>query len=215
MPADAINLLGMPQSALETLFTEIGEKPFHARQLMRWVYQRGITDFDEMTDLSKSLRQKLQEQAVIELPEVLSQHNSTDGTIKWLFESGFGQAVEADLLVALHLLLAGLDVADDDAVLLVEDLVRLLVGDVLAVLDAIQEARHVGLLDLGGRLLLHVGKDVAVRVERDGDGCMSQTLGNDLRMDVRGKHERGRSVPEIMEPKWAQPRPAHESLELR
>ena len=95
MSTDAINLLGMPQSAVEALFTELGEKPFHARQLMRWVYQRAVTDFDEMTDLSKSLRQKLKEQTCIRLPEVLSQHDSADGTVKWLFESGFGQAVEA------------------------------------------------------------------------------------------------------------------------
>ncbi len=85
----------MPQGDLETLFADIGEKPFHARQLMRWVHQRGVTSFDDMTDLSKSLRQKLHDTASIELPEVLSQHNSVDGTIKWLFESGFGQAVEA------------------------------------------------------------------------------------------------------------------------
>ena len=97
MPAqtDKVNLLGMPQGALESLFADLGEKPFHARQLMRWVYQRGITDFDEMTDLSKSLRQKLHESTYIQLPEVLSRHDSKDGTVKWLFESGFGQAVEA------------------------------------------------------------------------------------------------------------------------
>ena len=95
MPTDSPNLLGMPQGELETLFTELGEKPFHARQLMKWLYQRGVSDFDEMTDLSKSLRQKLKDATVIELPQVLSQHDSKDGTIKWLFESGFGQAVEA------------------------------------------------------------------------------------------------------------------------
>jgi 23S rRNA (adenine2503-C2)-methyltransferase len=95
LSTDTINLLGMPQSAVEALFTKLGEKPFHARQLMRWVYQRGVTDFDDMTDLSKSLRQKLQEQAHIGIPEVLSKHDSSDGTVKWLFESGFGQAVEA------------------------------------------------------------------------------------------------------------------------
>ena len=81
MATDKINLLGMPQGALEALFTGFGEKPFHARQLMRWVYQRGVTDFDDMTDLSKSLRQKLNEEACVELPEVLSQHDSEDGTI--------------------------------------------------------------------------------------------------------------------------------------
>ncbi|MDH3374019.1 MAG: 23S rRNA (adenine(2503)-C(2))-methyltransferase RlmN [Gammaproteobacteria bacterium] len=97
MPAqtDIVNLLGMPQGALESLFADFDEKPFHARQLMRWVYQRGITDFDDMTDLSKSLRQKLRESTCIQLPEVLSRQNSKDGTVKWLFESGFGQAVEA------------------------------------------------------------------------------------------------------------------------
>ena len=97
MPAntDKVNLLGMPQGALEALFAEHGEKPFHARQLMRWVYQRGVTSFDEMSDLSKSLRQKLHDTATVELPQVLSRHDSADGTVKWLFESGFGQAVEA------------------------------------------------------------------------------------------------------------------------
>jgi len=90
-----MNLLGLPQGDLETLFADLGEKPFHARQVMRWIYQRGVTDFDDMTDLSKSLRQKLHDTAAIDLPEVLSQHDSSDGTIKWLFESGFGQAVEA------------------------------------------------------------------------------------------------------------------------
>jgi len=92
---DKVNLLGMPQGDLEALFAEFGEKPFHARQLMRWVYQRGVTDFDAMTDLSRSLRQKLEDSAFIGLPEVLLQQDSVDGTVKWLFESGFGQAVEA------------------------------------------------------------------------------------------------------------------------
>lgn len=92
---DKTNLLGLPQGELETQFEEWGEKPFHARQLMRWIYQRGVTDFDAMTDLSKSLRQRLADAATIELPRVISQHDSADGTVKWLFESGFGQAVEA------------------------------------------------------------------------------------------------------------------------
>ena len=73
----------------------MGQKPFHARQLMRWIYQRGVADFESMTDLSKSLRQSLSASAVLEMPKVLSQHESKDGTIKWLFESGSGQAVEA------------------------------------------------------------------------------------------------------------------------
>jgi len=93
--ADKTNLLGLPQGELEALFVEWGEKPFHARQLMRWIYQRGITDFDAMTDLSKSLRERLAETAMVDPPNVISRHDSKDGTVKWLFESGSGQAVEA------------------------------------------------------------------------------------------------------------------------
>jgi 23S rRNA (adenine2503-C2)-methyltransferase len=89
------NLMGLPQGELEALFVELGQKPFHARQLMRWIYQRGVTDFEAMTDLSKSLRQRLSETATVDVPTILSQHDSSDGTIKWLFESGSGQAVEA------------------------------------------------------------------------------------------------------------------------
>ena len=97
MPSDTDkkNLLGLPQGELEALFAELGEKPFHARQVMRWIYQRGVTEFEAMTDLSKSLRRSLSEMATVDVPAVLSQHDSVDGTVKWLFESGSGQAVEA------------------------------------------------------------------------------------------------------------------------
>jgi len=90
-----MNLLGMPQGDLEAFFVALGEKPFHARQVMQWIHQRGVTEFDAMTDLSKSLRSGLQESAVVELPQVLAQHDSKDGTVKWLFASGSGQAVES------------------------------------------------------------------------------------------------------------------------
>jgi 23S rRNA (adenine2503-C2)-methyltransferase len=93
--ADRKNLLGLPQGSLEAYIVEMGQKPFHARQLMQWIYQRGVTDFDAMTDLSKSLRASLSATAMVELPRVLSQHDSSDGTVKWLFASGSGQAVEA------------------------------------------------------------------------------------------------------------------------
>ena len=93
--AEKLNLLGMPQGELEALFADLGEKPYRARQLLQWMYQRGVTDFDEMTDLSKSLRAKLLERATIALPRVDSQHESSDGTVKWLFASGSGQRVEA------------------------------------------------------------------------------------------------------------------------
>ena len=88
------NLLGMPPKALEQWFAAMGEKPFRARQLLQWIYQRGETDFLEMTDLSKALRGQLAERAAIALPEVQSQHVSEDGTVKWLFASGSGQSVE-------------------------------------------------------------------------------------------------------------------------
>lgn len=90
-----MNLLGMPQSELEEYFVALGQKPFHARQFMRWVHQRGVRDFEQMTDLSKPLRASLAESVTLELPQVLSQHDSIDGTVKWLFASGSGQAVEA------------------------------------------------------------------------------------------------------------------------
>jgi 23S rRNA (adenine2503-C2)-methyltransferase len=91
---DKQNLLGLSQGELESRFAAMGEKPFHARQVLRWIHQRGITNFDEMTDLAKSLRQRLVESACVELPQVLSQHDSVDGTVKWLFASGSGQAIE-------------------------------------------------------------------------------------------------------------------------
>ena len=87
---------GLPQGHLEQHFVEMGEKPFHARQFMRWIYQRGVLDFADMTDLSKVVAPKpCHETATLDLPQVLSQHDSKDGTVKWLFASGSGQAVEA------------------------------------------------------------------------------------------------------------------------
>ena len=90
-----INLLGHSQSALVEFFTGLGEKPFRARQVMQWIHQRNVNSFDEMTDLSRDLRAQLNEIASIRWPEVISERTSTDGTVKWLFESGAGQAVES------------------------------------------------------------------------------------------------------------------------
>ena len=88
------NLLGLSQGNLEQFLASLDEKPFRARQIMQWIYQRDVDDFDEMTDLSKSLRARLKEEAVITPPEVQSRHDSEDGCVKWLFSSGAGQAVE-------------------------------------------------------------------------------------------------------------------------
>lgn len=89
-----INLLGQTEADLQMFFADLGEKPFRARQVMQWIHQRNALQFEEMTDLSKSLRAALIRLATIELPELLSEQRSADGTVKWLFESGGGQAVE-------------------------------------------------------------------------------------------------------------------------
>jgi 23S rRNA (adenine2503-C2)-methyltransferase len=89
-----INLLGKPEAQLRHFFAGIGEKPFRARQVLQWIHQRHACHFEEMTDLSKGLRTQLGDIAEITLPEALAEQKSADGTIKWLFESGAGQAVE-------------------------------------------------------------------------------------------------------------------------
>ena len=94
MSADQLNLLGMPRAELESLFTQLGEKPFHARQVMRWLYKSGLDDVNAMTDLSRSLRTELATRAQITAPQVLSEHRSSDGTRKWLLAAGAGQAIE-------------------------------------------------------------------------------------------------------------------------
>jgi 23S rRNA (adenine2503-C2)-methyltransferase len=88
------NLLGRPPAALIDFFAGLGEKPFRARQLLKWMHQRHAAGFEEMTDLSAKLRGQLDEIATIQLPHALSEQTSADGTVKWLFESGAGQAVE-------------------------------------------------------------------------------------------------------------------------
>jgi 23S rRNA (adenine2503-C2)-methyltransferase len=93
--AERINLLGHTESALIEFFAGLGEKPFRARQVLQWVHQRDVDRFSDMTDLSKDLRAELAEIASIRLPELLSEQTSVDGTVKWLFESGAGQAVES------------------------------------------------------------------------------------------------------------------------
>lgn len=94
MPDERINLLGMPRGDLEALVAELGFKPFHARQIMKWIYRRGVDDFQAMTDLSLKLRDRLQQIAVIEPPAVSEEHESADGTRKWLLRMGEGQRVE-------------------------------------------------------------------------------------------------------------------------
>ena len=89
------NLLGLTQEGLAEFFASIEQRPFRARQLMRWIYQRRELDFEAMTDLSRDLRTRLADTASLELPAVLRQEQSDDGTIKWLLDVGGNQAVEA------------------------------------------------------------------------------------------------------------------------
>ncbi len=93
--AMSANLLDFDLEGLAAFCEGLGEKRFRATQLFRWIHQRGMSDFDQMSDLAKSFREKLKGAARIEAPSVLSQHESADGTIKWLFDVGNGNAVEA------------------------------------------------------------------------------------------------------------------------
>ncbi|MFZ4285480.1 23S rRNA (adenine(2503)-C(2))-methyltransferase RlmN [Variovorax sp. HJSM1_2] len=88
------NLLDLDLEGLAALCERLGEKRFRATQLFRWIHQRGASDFDQMSDLAKSFRGKLGTSARIEGLPVVSRHESTDGTIKWLFDVGDGNAVE-------------------------------------------------------------------------------------------------------------------------
>jgi len=93
--SEPVNLLGLDAEALARVCAEWGEKPFRARQLMRWVHQRGEDRFSEMTDLAKSFRAQLERDAVVRAPDVLQDHLSADGTRKWLLDVGGGNAVES------------------------------------------------------------------------------------------------------------------------
>jgi 23S rRNA (adenine2503-C2)-methyltransferase len=88
------NLLDYDLQGLAAFCERLGEKRFRATQLFRWIHQKGAGQFDEMTDLAKSLREKLKTTAHIQVPAVISQHISSDGTIKWLFDVGGGNAIE-------------------------------------------------------------------------------------------------------------------------
>ena len=89
-----VNLLDLDARGLTEFFAGIGEKPFRAHQVLRWLHQAGVTDFARMTDLSKSLREKLSEHATVEIPRSVSASEAQDGTRKWLLAAGEGNAVE-------------------------------------------------------------------------------------------------------------------------
>jgi 23S rRNA (adenine2503-C2)-methyltransferase len=87
-------LLDFDPAQLVAYCAELGEKPFRAKQLQRWIHQFGVADFEAMTDLAKSLREKLKTRAEVRSPAIISDHTSSDGTRKWLVDVGNGNAVE-------------------------------------------------------------------------------------------------------------------------
>ncbi|UTO05808.1 23S rRNA (adenine(2503)-C(2))-methyltransferase RlmN [Moraxella sp. FZLJ2107] len=95
-----INLLGMSKDELSAFFISLGEKPFRATQVMKWIYQFGVTDFFEMTNISKKLQQRLHETACVIPPKVKYKEFSNDGTRKWVFEVAGGSLVETVLIPA-------------------------------------------------------------------------------------------------------------------
>lgn len=91
---DKVNLLGMPREELEAFFVEMNEKPFRARQIMKWMYEGCEDDFAKMTDISKGLREKLAQVAEIRAPEVIVDQGSSDGTHKWLLRMDQHNGIE-------------------------------------------------------------------------------------------------------------------------
>ena len=90
-----MNLIGLDAAALERWFAEQGEKPFRARQVLRWIHQRGAADFAQMTDLAKAAREKLAAAARIDAPVIVGDTLADDGTRKWLLKVDERNAVEA------------------------------------------------------------------------------------------------------------------------
>lgn len=88
------NLVNMDKQSMEKFFLGIGEKPFRAAQVIQWIHQHGVTEFNEMTNLSKSLRERLIEIACISFPEIVAEQKSQDGTRKWLLRVDADNCIE-------------------------------------------------------------------------------------------------------------------------
>ncbi len=97
-PKAKINLLGMTIGQLEAFFLELGEKRFRGSQVMKWMHHYGVSDFNDMTNMSKALRLQLAEVAEIRGPEIVEQHTSEDGTKKWVVKIEGGSSVETVLI---------------------------------------------------------------------------------------------------------------------
>ncbi len=92
--SEPVNLLGLTHAGLEDYLRGIGERPFRAVQLLKWIHQQRVTDFSAMTNLSRELRARLGAEAVVRLPEVVATQKSTDGTIKWLVRVAADNCIE-------------------------------------------------------------------------------------------------------------------------
>jgi len=89
-----INLLGYDLAHMKAFFAEIGEKPFRAVQVLKWIHQFGVDDFAQMTNVSQALRNKLADIAQIRAPEIIMEQKANDGTIKWLMRLDGGNSIE-------------------------------------------------------------------------------------------------------------------------
>lgn len=92
---EKINLLDLDAEGIRAWCASIGQKPFRATQLARWIHRYCCDDFDAMTNLAKEFRARLKDLAYIKAPSIIREHKSADGTRKWLFDVGNGNAVEA------------------------------------------------------------------------------------------------------------------------
>ena len=89
-----VNLLGLPALELQSLVGSLGSRPFRARQLMNWLYKRGVAEIEQMSDLAKDFRSQLAQVAEVKLPEIVLAQQSLDGTRKWLLRADASQAFE-------------------------------------------------------------------------------------------------------------------------
>lgn len=97
-PVAKVNLLGLTRGQMEDFFLSLGEKKFRAQQVIKWIHQLGVDDFEQMTNVSKALRQKLADIAEIRAPEVVHREYSADGTRKWVLRVGENSMVETVLI---------------------------------------------------------------------------------------------------------------------
>jgi 23S rRNA (adenine2503-C2)-methyltransferase len=94
MPLQPVDLMGMGRTNMVRFFGNMGEKPFRADQVTKWIHQHGAASFDEMTNISRELRQRLSDLSVVDGPEVVSDRESGDGTRKWLLRLADGNCIE-------------------------------------------------------------------------------------------------------------------------